>query len=140
MMLMGQEADKVAMEHEITREELDKVAYESHMRALKATESKYYLELEPVDTVINGERVYLDRDEGIRPDTSLEKLAKLKPAFGPNGLHTAGNSSQLSDGAAALLLTTMDKAKELGLKPIARIVGYAWHMLEPGDSQRRRST
>ncbi|GAB6946425.1 thiolase family protein [Vulcanisaeta sp. JCM 16161] len=131
MMLMGQEADKVAMEHEITREELDKVAYESHMRALRATENKYYLELEPVDTVINGERVYLDRDEGIRPDTSLEKLAKLRPAFGPNGLHTAGNSSQLSDGAAALLLTTMDKARELGLKPIARIVGYAWHMLEP---------
>ncbi len=58
-------------------------------------------------------------------------MAKLKPAFGPNGLHTAGNSSQLSDGAAALLLTTMDKAKEVGLKPIARIVGYAWHMLEP---------
>lgn len=81
--------------------------------------------------MINGERVYLDRDEGIRPDTSLEKLAKLKPAFGPNGLHTAGNSSQLSDGAAALLLTTMDKAKELGLRPIAKIVGYAWHMVEP---------
>ncbi|MGC9152435.1 MAG: thiolase family protein [Vulcanisaeta sp.] len=131
MMLMGQEADKVAMEHEITREELDKVAYESHMRALRATENKYFLELEPVDTVINGERVYLDRDEGIRPDTSLEKLAKLKPAFGPNGLHTAGNSSQLSDGAAALLLTTMDKAKELGLKPVAKIIGYAWHMMEP---------
>jgi len=131
MMLMGQEADKVAMEHEITREELDRVAYESHMRALRATENKYYLELEPVDTVINGEKIYLDKDEGIRPDTSLEKLAKLKPAFGPNGLHTAGNSSQLSDGAASLLLTTMDKAKELGLKPVAKIVGYAWHMLEP---------
>jgi acetyl-CoA acetyltransferases len=102
MMLMGQEADKVAMEHEITREELDEIAYESHMRALRATENKYFRELEPVDTVINGERVYLDRDEGIRPDTNLEKLAKLKPAFGPNGLHTAGNSSQISDGAAAL--------------------------------------
>jgi len=131
MMLMGQEADKVAMEHEITREELDKIAYESHMRALRATENKYFRELEPVDTVINGERVYLDRDEGIRPDTNLEKLAKLKPAFGPNGLHTAGNSSQISDGAAALLLTTEEKAKELGLKPVAKIVGYSWHMLEP---------
>ncbi|BDR91334.1 thiolase family protein [Vulcanisaeta souniana] len=131
MMLMGQEADKVAVEHEITREELDKVAYESHMRALRATENKYYLELEPVDTAINGERVYLDKDEGIRPDTSLEKLARLKPAFGSSGLHTAGNSSQLSDGAAALLLTTIDKAKELGLRPMARIIGYTWHMLEP---------
>ncbi len=67
MMLMGQEADKVAMEHEITREELDKVAYESHMRALRATENKYYLELEPIDTVVNGERVYLDRDEALGP-------------------------------------------------------------------------
>lgn len=131
MMLMGQEADRVAVEHEITREELDRVAYESHMRASRATEGKYYLELEPVDTSINGERVYLDKDEGIRPDTSIEKLAKLKPAFGPSGFHTAGNSSQLSDGAAALLLTTMDRARELGLKPVARIVGYAWHMLEP---------
>jgi acetyl-CoA C-acetyltransferase len=131
MMLMGQEADKVAMEHEITREELDEVAYESQMRALKAAGNKYFRELEPMDTVINGEKVYLDRDEGIRLDTTLEKLAKLRPAFGPNGLHTAGNSSQLSDGAAALLITTMDKAKELGLKPIARIVGYSWHMLEP---------
>ena len=131
MMLMGQEADKVAMEHKVTREELDRVAYESHMRAWRATENRYFRELEPVDTVINGEKVYLDRDEGIRPDTSLEKLAKLKPAFGPNGLHTAGNSSQISDGAAALLLTTKEKAKELGLKPVAKIVGYSWHAFEP---------
>ncbi|WP_069808188.1 thiolase family protein [Vulcanisaeta thermophila] len=130
-LLMGQEADRVAREHEITREELDMVAYESHMRALKATENGYFQELEPIDLQLNGEHIHLDRDEGIRPDTSLEKLAKLKPAFGPNGLHTAGNSSQLSDGAAALMLTTMDKARELGLKPIARIVGYAWHMTEP---------
>ncbi len=129
-MLMGQEADRVAIERGLTREELDWIAYQSHMRAWKATEQRLFTEMEPFDARINGERVYLDRDEGIRPDTSLEKLAGLKPAFMPNGLHTAGNSSQLSDGAAALLLTTIEKAKELGLKPIARIVGYAWHMVE----------
>ena len=131
MMVMGQEADLVAKENELTRDELDEYAYMSHMRAVKATEGKLFKEIEPIDTTIEGERVRLDHDEGIRPDTSLEKLKALKPAFTPNGLHTAGNSSQLSDGAAALLLTTMDKAKEMGLRPIAKILGYAWYMIEP---------
>ena len=131
MMLMGQEADMVAKANEISRDELDEYAYMSHMRAVKAVQEGLFKEVEPIDEVVNGERVKLDHDEGIRPDTSLEKLKALKPAFGPNGLHTAGSSSQLSDGAAALLLTTEAKAKELGLKPIARIIGYAWHMVEP---------
>jgi len=87
--------------------------------------------MEPIDGELGGVRVKLDRDEGIRPDTTLEKLAKLKPVFRPDGVLTAGNSSQLSDGAAALLLTTEEKAKELGLKPVARILGYSWHMVEP---------
>ncbi|ABW02758.1 thiolase family protein [Caldivirga maquilingensis] len=131
MMIMGQEADLVAKENELTRDELDNYAYMSHMRAVKATEGKLFKEIEPIDTTIEGERVKLDHDEGIRPDTSLEKLKALKPAFTPNGFHTAGNSSQLSDGAAALLLTTMDKAKEMGLRPVAKILGYAWYMIEP---------
>ncbi len=131
MMLMGQEADKVAQMHGAKREDLDKIAYESHMRATRATEQKLYIDMEPVDETINGEKVYLDHDEGIRPDTSLEKLAKLKPVFTPEGPHTAGNSSQISDGAAMLLLTTLEKARELGLKPIARIVAYAWTAVEP---------
>ena len=125
-MLMGEEADKVARLHNIPREQLDWIAYQSHMRAWRATEQKLFIDMEPIDTTINGERVQLDHDEGIRPDTSLEKLAKLKPVFTPEGPHTAGNSSQLSDGAAMLLLTTAEYAKELGLKPIAKIVGYAW--------------
>jgi len=131
MMLMGQEADKVAQMHGAKREDLDKIAYESHMRATRATEQKLYIDMEPVDETINGERVYLDHDEGIRPDTSLEKLAKLKPVFTPEGPHTAGNSSQISDGAAMLLLTTLDKARELGLRPVARVVAYAWTAVEP---------
>ena len=130
-LLMGEEAELVAREHKITREELDWVAYESHMRAWRATENRWFEEMEPIDGELGGVRVKLDRDEGIRPDTTLEKLAKLKPAFRPDGVLTAGNSSQLSDGAAALLLTTEEKAKELGLKPVARILGYSWHMVEP---------
>jgi len=130
-LLMGEEAELVAREHKITREELDWVAYESHMRAWRATENKWFEEMEPIDGELGGVRVKLDRDEGIRPDTTPEKLAKLKPAFRPDGVLTAGNSSQLSDGAAALLLTTEEKAKELGLRPVARILGYSWHMVEP---------
>jgi len=130
-LLMGEEAELVAREHKITREELDWVAYESHMRAWRATENKWFEEVEPIDGELGGVRVKLDRDEGIRPDTTLEKLAKLKPVFRPDGVLTAGNSSQLSDGAAALLLTTEEKARELGLRPVARILGYSWHMVEP---------
>ncbi|MEZ0318867.1 MAG: thiolase family protein [Pyrobaculum sp.] len=130
-MLMGEEAELVARKHGMTREELDWVAYESHMRAWRATENKWFEDLEPVNEELGGVKVVLERDEGVRPDTTLEKLAKLKPAFRPDGLLTAGSSSQLSDGAAALLITTEEKAKELGLKPVARILGYSWHMVEP---------
>ncbi len=129
-MIMGQEADKVARMHNLSREELDWYSYQSHMRAWKATEEKLFIDLEPVDTHVNGEKVFLDKDEGIRPDTSIEKLSKLKPVFNPDGLLTAGNSSQLSDGAAVLLLTTINKAKELGLKPIAKIIDYDWYLTD----------
>jgi len=130
-LLMGEETELVAREHKITREELDWVAYESHMRAWRATENRWFEDVEPIDGELGGVRVKLDRDEGIRPDTTLDKLAKLKPVFRPDGVLTAGNSSQLSDGAAAVLLTTEEKAKELGLRPVARIIGYSWHMVEP---------
>ncbi|AET33973.1 thiolase family protein [Pyrobaculum ferrireducens] len=128
-MLMGEETELVAREHKLTREELDWIAYESHMRAWRATENKWFDDVEPVLGEWGG--VKLDRDEGIRPDTTLEKLAKLRPAFKADGVLTAGNSSQLSDGAAALLLMSEEKAKELGVRPIARVLGYSWHMVEP---------
>ncbi|MCU7788536.1 thiolase family protein [Pyrobaculum sp. 3827-6] len=128
-MLMGEETELVAREHKLTREELDWIAYESHMRAWRATENKWFDDMEPILGEWGG--VKLDRDEGIRPDTTLEKLAKLKPAFKADGVLTAGNSSQLSDGAAALLLMSEEKARELGVRPIARILGYSWHMVEP---------
>ncbi|MET1128831.1 MAG: thiolase family protein [Thermoproteota archaeon] len=128
---MGEEADKVAKEHGYTREELDQVALESHRRAAKAQDSGLVDdELVIVNTVKDGVRVYLDRDEGVRRDITPERLAKLPPAFGRDGLHTAGNSSQLSDGAAALVLASKEKVRELGLKPIARILGYSWSAVE----------
>jgi len=130
-LLMGEETEMVAKEWGITRQELDQVAYESHMRAWRATESKWFLDMEPIEGELGGAKVKLERDEGIRPDTDLEKLAKLKPAFRPDGVLTAGNSSQLSDGAAALVLASPDRARELGLKPVAKILGYSWHMVEP---------
>ncbi|MBP1357306.1 MAG: thiolase family protein [Sulfolobus sp.] len=127
MKLMGQEADMVAKEHNISRSELDEVAYESHMRAAKATDNSY-LAKEIVPVEVNGKIV--NQDEGIRRDTSPEKLAKLKPAFFPDGYHTAGNSSQISDGASALVLMSEKAIKELGVEPIARILGYSWVGIE----------
>jgi len=95
---MGQEADMVARRHGYTREMLDEVAAESHARAARAQRAGLFSsEIVPVDVEKNGRRIRLDHDEGVRPDTTPEKLARLPPAFGPDGLHTAGNSSQLSD-------------------------------------------
>ncbi len=130
--LMGIEADALAKEYGATREELDRIAYESHMRAAKATENNLFRdEIVPIEVKTKKGTIVVDKDEGIRYDTSLEKLAKLPPAFTNDGLHTAGNSSQLSDGAAALVLATEEVVKELGLRPLARIIGYAWVGVKP---------
>ncbi len=126
--VMGEEADMTAAEYKAPRDELDRISYESHMRAAKAWNSNYMK-----DFVVPYERngkVLLDHDEGIRTDTSIEKLKKLPYAFTASGPHTAGSSSQLSDGAATLLIASEDAVKELGLKPIARIVGFAYHGVE----------
>lgn len=127
MKLMGQEADMVAKAHNISRRELDEVAYESHKRAAEATDKGYFKD-EIVEVQVNGKVV--TQDEGIRRDTSVEKLAQLKPAFNPDGLHTAGNSSQISDGAAALVLMSEKAVKEYKVEPIAKILGYSWVGIE----------
>lgn len=128
MKLMGQEADMVAKAHNISRKELDEVAYMSHKRAAEATDKGYFLkEIVPIQ-LPDGRT--MTQDEGIRRDTSPEKLAALKPAFSPDGLHTAGNSSQISDGAAALVLMSEKAVKEYGVEPIARILGYSWAGIE----------
>jgi acetyl-CoA acyltransferase len=132
---MGLTAERLAERDGITREAQDEFAYHSHRKALAAQEQgRFDAELVPVTTAVsepgpNGKpevrEVVLDKDEGPRADTSTEALAKLKPAFKADGTVTAGNSSQMTDGAAAVLLTTPEIAAELELEPLARWVGYA---------------
>jgi acetyl-CoA acyltransferase len=120
----GISAERISVKYGISREEMDRYALESHRRALAAIrEGRFSREIVPVaghDT--DGNELIVFHDEGPRPDTSLEKLAALKPVFMENGNITAGNSSQMSDGAAAALLMERRKAEELGLRPRARIV------------------
>lgn len=121
----GISAEMIAKKWNLTREELDEFSLQSHERAAEATDKGMFeREIIPVEVKDeDGNIVTFDKDEGIRRDTSLEKLASLTPSFQPkDGVVTAGNSSQVSDGAAGLLLMSGDKAEELGLKPRARIV------------------
>ncbi|MEM7157343.1 MAG: acetyl-CoA C-acyltransferase [Myxococcota bacterium] len=120
---MGLTAENVANKYEVSREDQDAFALESHKRATAAIkDGKFEGEIVPV-TSIQGKTLTVD--EGPRADTSAEALGKLRPVFHVKGSVTAGNSSQMSDGAAMAVLTSADKAKELGLAPIARYVGYA---------------
>lgn len=123
----GISAEMIAEKWNISREDMDRFSLESHRKAAYATEMGFFKkEIIPVEIRRDGEGpLLIEKDEGIRYDTSLEKLSSLKPAFKPDGLITAGNSSQISDGAAAVLLASERKAKELGLKPKARIVARA---------------
>lgn len=125
---MGETAENIAeMKPHITRQKQDEFALRSHQRAIAAIDSgKFAEEIVPVPVPQRkGEIKLVDTDERPRRDTSLESLAKLKPAFREGGTVTAGNSSGLNDGAAALLLMSEEKARELGLKPLARVVASA---------------
>jgi len=118
----GFSAEMIADKWKISREEMDAFSLESHQKAARAEdEGLFDRERVPVENV-GPEKITVTRDEGIRRDTSLEKLAGLKPSFRPDGRVTAGNASQISDGAAAVLLMSGEKAAKLGLKPRARIV------------------
>ncbi len=122
----GLSAEIIADQWNIPREELDSYGYDSHMRALKATEEgRYENEIIPIEVKVEGVVERISRDEGIRPTTSLEGLAALMPAFKEDGVVTAGNSSQITDGAVALLIMSRAKADELGLKPRARFVSFS---------------
>jgi acetyl-CoA acyltransferase len=132
LIMQGQAADRIAKQWDISREQVDQYAYEGHMKAARARdEGRFQREIMPVKVTLEGVETTFERDEGIRPDTTVEKLASLQPSFGEDGIHTAGTSSQISDGAAALLLMTAEKAKELGVKPRARIVAQAVVGSEP---------
>ncbi len=132
---MGLTAENLARKYEITREQADEFSLQSHLKAaaaIKAGKFKdeiiaftvYVDELDEKGRVRRKEVVF-DTDEGVRYDAGLEGLAKLKPAFHAKGTVTAGNSSQMSDGAAACVVMSLDKANELGLKPLARFVSFA---------------
>ncbi|MEY2524887.1 MAG: acetyl-CoA acyltransferase [Ilumatobacteraceae bacterium] len=119
-------AEMIAVEYGITREDLDAFGAQSQQRAEIATaEGRFQRELVPVPVDIDGTKETLTTDEGIRPGTTAEGLAKLKPAFKEDGLITAGNSSQISDGASAVLIMSAKKAAELGLKARARFHAFA---------------
>ncbi|MDQ7843068.1 MAG: thiolase family protein [Armatimonadota bacterium] len=130
---MGETAELVAERFGITRREQDEFALLSHQRASRAiAEGRFKDEIVPV--VIpreNGDPVIVDRDEHPRPDTSLEKLAQLRPAFRKDGTVTAGNASGINDGAAAVLLTSAEAAEELGLRPMARVIASAVAGVDP---------
>jgi len=122
----GETAENVAEKYQINREDQDKLALSSHQKALKAQQDgRLKDEIIPFETVQRGKTVVHDKDEGPRADTTLEILAGLQASFKKGGSVTAGNSSPLSDGAAALLITTPEKAEQLKLKPLARIVASA---------------
>lgn len=123
----GISADLVAQKWKLSRNELDEFSLESHRRAARATaEGRFSSQIVPISVKNeDGTTGVFERDEGIRVDTSLEKLASLKPAFKPDGLITAGNSSQISDGAAAVLIMERATAERLGLKPRARFVSFS---------------
>src|SRR2546428_946503 len=137
---MGLTAENVAREFRVSREEQDAFALESHRKALAAIEAgRFRDEIVPLPVreivVENARRTVheysFDTDEGPRHDTSIEALTKLKPAFKADGTVTAGNASQMSDGAAAVMVMSESKARELGLKPLARFVAYATAGVRP---------
>ncbi|MFJ5713782.1 acetyl-CoA C-acetyltransferase [Neobacillus sp. NPDC093127] len=132
---MGHTAEQVALKYGISREDQDAFAVRSHQRAAKAiAEGKFVDEIVPIDVTIRTvgddnklveKTIQFSQDEGVRPDTNLQTLAKLRPAFSVIGSVTAGNASQTSDGAAALMVMDREKAESLGLKPLAKFRSFA---------------
>jgi acetyl-CoA acyltransferase len=134
-MSMGHTAEQVAMKYGVSREDQDAFAVRSHQKAAAAIkEGKFNEEIVPVEVTVRTvgpdnklveKTVLFSQDEGVRPDTNMEVLASLRPAFAVNGTVTAGNSSQTSDGAAAVLVMDREKAESLGLKPLAKFRSFA---------------
>jgi acetyl-CoA acyltransferase len=128
----GISAEMIAEKWGQTREELDQIGFESHQRAANATEEgRFESQIVPVAVKTDTGDEIVERDEGIRYDTTMEKLATLQPAFKVDGVVTAGNSSQISDGAAAVLIMSEEKASQLGLTPRARFVQFALAGVDP---------
>lgn len=131
-MHMGNEAEIIAEKFEISREQQDQFALQSHQKAATATASdRFKEEIVPIEVRQKKGVLLVDTDEPIRPDSSLESLAKLKPAFQENGTVTAGNAPGLSDGASATVVVDQEFARANGLTPLARITGYASAAIQP---------
>ncbi|MDJ0567265.1 MAG: thiolase family protein, partial [Microcystis sp. M49629_WE12] len=123
---MGSQVDRLCLDRGVSRQALDEIAALSHQRAATATEKGWFKgEIVPIELKSKKGSTILDQDEGIRSDSTPEGLGKLRPAFNPSGVLTAGNSSQISDGAAAILLASQKAVDQYGLKPIAKILGGA---------------
>jgi acetyl-CoA acyltransferase len=128
----GISAEMIAEQWGIGRDELDGIGYDSQMRAVRATEEgRFDNEVVPIEVKSDGVVTMVKTDEGLRPSTTAESLAALRPAFKEDGVVTAGNSSQITDGASALLIMSMNKANELGLKPRARFVSFSLAGTDP---------
>ena len=122
----GLSAEMIAEMWGLSREDLDRIGYDSHVRAARATaEGRFDSQIIPIEVKTDEGPTVITRDQGIRPDTSMEALGALKPAFREDGVVTAGNSSQITDGAAALLITSPERAGELGWEPKARFVSFS---------------
>jgi acetyl-CoA C-acetyltransferase len=121
---MGDQTERLAETHGFSRKDLDEVAYHSQQRASATTErGSFKNEIAPIEVKTKKGTQIVDTDEGIRADTTMESLAKLRPAFKKDGVLTAGNSSQISDGAAALILASQAAVEKHGLKPLAKVLG-----------------
>ncbi|MGM0846804.1 MAG: thiolase family protein [Bacillota bacterium] len=130
--MMGETAENLAEIHNITKEEQDELALLSHQRAVKAAEEGYFDDqIVPITVKSRRETKTISRDEGPRAGLSMEKLSSLKPAFRQEGSVTAGNSSSLNDGGAALILMSEEEAEKRGLKPLARISGCSVAGVDP---------
>ncbi|MGQ9604321.1 MAG: acetyl-CoA C-acetyltransferase [bacterium] len=143
---MGMTGELIAEKFNLKREELDQYALESHRKAVAAIKAgKFKDEIVPVSVPQpKGDPIVVDTDEGPREDTSLEKLARLRPAFKKDGVITAGNAPSVNDGASAVVVMSRERAEKLGVKPMARITGYAtggtepkWLMLAPVVAVRK---
>ncbi|MBF0120394.1 MAG: thiolase family protein [Desulfobacterales bacterium] len=139
---MGTTAENVAKRYNVTRQEQDAFAYESHMKAANALKNKLFTEIVPTpatkfvqqqDGTYKKETFIVDYDDGIRADTTIEGLAKLRPVFAADGSVTAGNSSQTTDGAAATILMSGERVKELGIKPLAKFICYTTAGCKPDE-------
>jgi len=129
---MGVTAENIAAKWGISREDQDALAVESHRRAAAAIEAGYFKsQIVPVELKVKGGTQIFDTDEGVRRDTTMEKLAKLKPVFIKDGTVTAGNASSINDAAAAVVLMERSVAERRGYKPLARLVGYSHAAVEP---------